>query len=147
MRRAGTCAVVVVAALSVAGCGAGHGASAGDTSRSVPLNTSSWKPGDIGMQALIAGTLEFTRHGCPTLGHARAVVWPAGYSAVVKADGEEVVVTADGREIDAGDTVTAGGGSVPRNMVGNSGSTMPCIPPGGGDLMFIQSTVSITRGP
>jgi hypothetical protein len=146
MARTRTGAVVLVAGLSVVGCGGVHATGAEHKPRSVPISTSSWKPGDSGMQALIRGTLRFTPDGCPVLAPGRAaVVWPAGYSSVVKANGEQVVITTDGREIDAGDTVRFGGGSVPRSMVGKAASRMPCVP-GRDDLTYVQSPVNVTRG-
>lgn len=132
--------LLLAAVLCLEACGGQQRPGAEGNLRKVSISTSSWKPGDAGMDALLHGTLKFTRDGCPTFEHGTGVVWPAGFTSVVKPDGEHVVVTTDGREIAAGDTVVAGGGNV-----GTAKSGMACIPRGA-SLMYIESTVRIIRG-
>ena len=139
MRRFQFCALLLVAGMSVSACGNAHGSSDEANVGSASISTSSWKPGDPGADALIRGTLRFTRGGCPTFGANRGVDWPADYTSVVKPNGERVVRTADGRDIAAGDTVVAGGG-----FSGPARSGMPCIRPGS-SVAYIESEVRIIR--
>jgi hypothetical protein len=64
--------------------GATHARNSGPAQVTVQISTSSWEPGDGSRHALIRGTVGFTREGCPRLGSMRGVVWPAGYTSIVK---------------------------------------------------------------
>ena len=154
MRRLRVCVLLLMAGLCLCACAESDSYSAmrpnsqGDSAlnamakdRNVPISTSSWRPGDAGRDALISGVLSFSPDGCPQLGSARGVVWPAGYTSVVRANGDQVIVTADGREIASGDTVTAGGAAAATE----SPSGMPCIAPGT-TLTYIESEVQIVSG-
>lgn len=107
----------------------------------VPISTSSWQPGDGGRTALIRGTLAFTPDGCPRLGDMAGVVWPEGFTSVVRPNGDQVLVTADGREISEGDTVVAGGAAAATEAAPGR----PCIEPGT-TLTLIQSSVDVIPG-
>jgi hypothetical protein len=67
-----------------------------------------------------------------------AVVWPAGYTSVVKPNGDQVIITAEGQEIAEGDMVRAGGAMAG----GRADGGMPCIKPGT-TLTIIESSVSV----
>jgi hypothetical protein len=133
-------ALLAVAGLSVSARANGHDTSTDPHQRSVPISTSSWKPGDPGADALIRGTLRFTHDGCPTFGSKTGVVWPADYTSVVRPNGEQVVVTAEGRDIGAGDTVISGGG-----VGGAAPSGVPGIRPGA-TLTYLESEVQVIQG-
>lgn len=149
MSRLRTCVLLVVAGLGLCACtgndarsaGSEGGAEAVASHRNVSISTSSWRPGDAGRDALIRGTLSFTPDGCPRLGSLKGVVWPAGFTSVVKADGVQVIVTADGREIAARDTVVAGGAAA----ASDAQAGMPCIEEGT-TLTYIESEVRIIPG-
>ena len=154
MRTLRVCSLLLLLGICVSACADGDARGAGRShthgeavvnavasDRTVPISTSSWRPGDAGRDALISGVLSFTPDGCPQLGSARGVVWPAGFTSVVRANGDQVIVTADGREIAAGDTVTAGGAAVTTDAP----EGMPCIAPGT-TLTYIESEVQIVRG-
>ncbi|MCU1417584.1 MAG: hypothetical protein JWP32_1758 [Schumannella sp.] len=104
----------------------------------VAISTSSWQPGDSGRTASIRGPLTFTPEGCPQLGSLTGVVWPAGYTSIVKTDGQQVVVTADGQQIAASDTIITGGVGAGRD----AGPGMPCIEEGT-VLTVIESAVQV----
>jgi hypothetical protein len=108
----------------------------------VRISTSAWRPGDPGRRALVGGKLRFTRAGCPRLGSRTGVVWPAGYTSVVKPNGDQVIVTADGQQIAEGDTIEAGGAIAG----GPAEAGMPCIQPGT-ELMLIESSVRVVSRP
>lgn len=108
---------------------------------SVPISTSSWRPGDPSRMALISGSLDFTSEGCPHIGTVMGVVWPAGFTSFVKPSGEQVILTADGREIAEGDTIEAGGAAAGTKAEPG----MSCIEPGT-TLTLIQSSVEIIPG-
>jgi hypothetical protein len=145
MRQSQGWVLALVAALCLTAC-----SKASDTNRavegavnaaasesSVPISTSPWRPGDPSHLALITAAIGFTSDGCPLLGTERGVVWPAGFTSVVKPGGEQVIVTADGREISEGDTIEAAGATA-----NEAESGMPCIEPGT-TLTYIQSSVEI----
>lgn len=151
MSRSGTCVLLLVAGLGLCACAGNDAHSTGPAGsaeanaladiHNVSISTSSWRPGDAGRDALIRGALSFTPSGCPRLGSARGVVWPAGFTSVVKPNGQQVVVTADGREIAAGDTVAAGGAAA----ASDASAGMPCIE-AGTTLTYIESEVQIIPG-
>jgi hypothetical protein len=108
MKRLVVVAAVVASGLS--GCAGGDGGSCDNgadmlacsypaepetprksDSTPIPLSTSSWKPGDRAMQALIKGRIQLSQDGCVYLALSRGVksdvIWPADYSADVSADG------------------------------------------------------------
>lgn len=141
MRRVQVGVCLLAAGLTLAACGGDSSSTTEPNLKAIHISTSSWKPGDPGADAALRDTLRFTPDGCPTFGgHNGGVVWPAGYTSGTKPNGEHVVVTADGREIEAGDTVIAGGG------IGNAApSGMPCVRPGTFPT-YIESEVRIVRG-
>lgn len=83
----------------------------------IPLSTSSWKPGDDAMQAGIAGRIQLSKDGCVYLeglgGVKNDVIWPAGYSADVSADGVLTVRNPAGEPVGHEGTkiYVAGGGA------------------------------------
>ncbi|WP_182524382.1 hypothetical protein [Nocardioides dongkuii] len=58
-----------------------------DEEKPLDLPTSTWKPGDISMGAMVSGTLVLDESGCVVLGDGGGrrthVLWPAGHSATV----------------------------------------------------------------
>jgi len=86
----------------------------------VPIPTSTWRPGDDGMAALLEGTLVKDASGCLVV-DGLVIVWPADYTARRTAAGSVEVLNADGEVVArTGAKLRAGGGSSP---VGVSG---PC---------------------
>ncbi len=81
------------------------------------LSTSSWEPGDASMAALIAGRIQLSKDGCVYLeglgGVKNDVIWPAGYSADVSADGVLTVRNPAGEPVGHEGTkiYVAGGGA------------------------------------
>jgi len=149
MRQTQGWVVALVAVLSVTACdraadtetAAKAEAVSAVSASSVPISTSSWRPGDPSRTALISGSLGFTSEGCPHIGAATGVVWPAGFTSFVKPSGEQVILTADGRELAEGDRIEAGGAAAATKAK----TAMPCIEPGT-ILTLIQSSVETIPG-
>jgi hypothetical protein len=105
--------------------------------RALPrIATSSWRLGDGGLLALLQAPLSLSSDGrCLVAGDHDLVVWPAGYSVVMR-DGHVTVLDETGADAArVGDLMTAGGGQgvVPANACGL------------GSAFHIQSRVSTTR--
>ena len=102
------------------------------------IATSSWRPGDGGRLALLKARLSLSTDGrCLVVGttEVELVVWPKGYSVVLR-DGQVTVLDQAGGEVArVGDVITAGGGTghAPANSCGL------------GSAFNIESTVSSTR--
>jgi len=108
--------VVAATALATAACAA-PAATVAPTPTVVPLVSPlalyDWEPGELAMQALLVGTLEF-RDGClvvvdDELGDETVVVFPR---SLVEWDSATGVLTYGGEEYRAGDRVSMGGGGV-----------------------------------
>jgi hypothetical protein len=111
--------------------------------QSVPLLTSSWKPGNGGDGALISGVLQLGQDGCVHLlgqdGSQLTAVWPAEFTARSSDDGSltlydpnDDVVAHDGDELRMG-----GGFTSPGPYRGHQ-----CVPTSG-QLALVQSTVTV----
>lgn len=100
--------------------------------------TSSWQRGDSADAAAMKGRLSLSTDGrCLVVGPTggRLVVWPKGYSVVLR-DGQVTVLDEAGAEVArVGDVIDAGGGfgDVPANSCGL------------GEAFYIQSKVSRTH--
>ncbi len=123
--------VAAVVASSLSGCGrddlcnnaadllactrpGGTGPTTEASSTPIPLSTSSWKPGDLAMAALIKGRIQLSQDGCvylKTAGVRNDVIWPAGYSADVSTDGVLTVRNPAGEPVGhEGTKISVGGG-------------------------------------
>ena len=108
----------------------------GEPTGEIPIATSDWKPGDVGMRALIAGVLHAREDGCLSVGNTD-LVWPAHYSAARKPDGSVVVMRPDGQVVaQTGRPFEAGGGSSP------TPSGMPCRVGDTGEAFLIQDALA-----
>ena len=77
----------------------------------IPLPTSSWRPGDVGMLALFRGRLTESQPGVLTA-DGTALLWPAGFSAVRPSEGPVQVLDPEGNVVlEVGDTFEVAGGS------------------------------------
>ncbi|MCZ3389743.1 MAG: hypothetical protein LH645_11670 [Actinomycetia bacterium] len=89
------------------------------STRSFPLPSSSWQPGDSAEQALLTGILRLDGQ-CLVAGppaHPTAVVWPADFSATIDGSGQAQVRNIDGAVVaTTGEQITAGGGAGPTNF-------------------------------
>jgi len=100
--------------------------------------TSSWQRGDTADAAAMKGRLSLSTDGrCLVVGAAEGnlVVWPKGYSVVLR-DGQVTVLDEAGAEVArVGDVIDAGGGlgDAPANSCGLGGA------------FYIQSKVSSTH--
>ena len=121
------------------------------------IATSSWQPGDGGRLALLHARLGLSKDGrCLVVGEPPAgtaerwtelVVWPKGYSVVLR-DGQVTVLDQAGAEVArVGDVITAGGGlasAEEMRTLGGSGPA-PANTCGLGLGFNIESKVSSTR--
>jgi hypothetical protein len=99
------------------------------------IATSSWQPGDGGRLALFRGPLGLSKDGRCLVGGKALLVWPKGYSVVLR-DGQVTVLDQAGAEVArVGDVITFGGGGAPA----------PANSCGLGYKLNIQSKVSSTR--
>lgn len=110
----------------------------------VDLPTHDWQPGDDADDGLITGTLSTDRSNCVVLGNADGKTtypaWPAGYSAVIGADGVVRLRDAEGRVVaESGDAVEMGGG------YGRPASREHACVPDKGDVALVQSAVTVTE--
>jgi hypothetical protein len=100
------------------------------------IATSSWRLGDVGLTARLHAKLSLSSDGrCLVVGDHDLVVWPAGYSVVLR-EGRVTVLDETGAEAArVGDLITAGGGlsDSPANACALSSA------------FHIQSRVSSTR--
>jgi hypothetical protein len=119
-------AILSATSIAITGCGAEVAATLPATpppDRTIPIATSSWKPGDGALQALRTGVLRTTPDGCPYLapGDPRSpatdrtpLVWPAGFTARRAADGKVEIFSPTGSVIAReGDYLSVGGGLLP----------------------------------
>jgi hypothetical protein len=100
------------------------------------IATSSWQPGDGGRLAQLNARLGLSKDGrCLVVGETKLVVWPKGYSVVLR-EGQVTVLDLAGAEVArVGDVITAGGGRGPA----------PANSCGLGFGFNIESKVSSTR--
>lgn len=86
------------------------------------LSTSSWKPGDGAMRAIVGGYIALSKDGCVYLkqsGAKQDVMWPAGYSADVSADGVLTVRNPAGEPVGyEGTKISADGGDLSKDEGG-----------------------------
>jgi hypothetical protein len=118
--------VVILAATSLAltGCAAEVvAAPPPPPERTIPIATSSWKPGDGALQARGGGVLRTTPDGCPYFAapdsrspatDGTPVIWPAGFTARYAKDGKVEVLGPNGSVIAReGDILYFSGGMLP----------------------------------
>lgn len=117
--------ILTATSIALTGCAAEVAATPPATppppDRTIPIATSSWKPGDGALQALGGGVLRTTPDGCPYLGPRDPrstdripVVWPAGFTARHAKDGKVEILAPNGSVIvREGDFLYAGGGYRP----------------------------------
>ena len=100
------------------------------------IATSSWQPGDGGRLALFRGPLGLSKDGRCLVGGKALLVWPKGYSVVLR-DGQVTVLDQAGAEVArVGDVITFGGGGA---------APAPANSCGLGYKLNIESKVSSTR--
>lgn len=112
------------------------------------IATSSWPIGSGSRLALMTGRLGLSKDGrCLVVGETQLVVWPKGYSVVLR-DGQVTVLDQAGAEVArVGDVITAGGGLASAEEMRTLGASGPA-PANSCGLGFgfnIQSKVSSTR--
>ncbi len=82
----------------------------------IPLSTSSWRPGDGAMRAIVGGGIALSKDGCvyfKTAGVETDVIWPAGYSADISPDGILTVRNPSGEPVGhEGARISASGGDL-----------------------------------
>ena len=87
--------ILTATSVALTGCAAEVAATPPPPDRTIPIATSSWKPGDGALTALRTGVLRTTPDGCPYLGprdprspatDRSPLVWPAGFTARHAAD-------------------------------------------------------------
>jgi len=111
--------------------------------QSVPLLTSSWKPGNADEGAPIAGVLDLGQDGCVHLvqadGTALTAVWPAEFTARRSDDGSLTLYDPEGDVVaHDGDELRMGGGfTSPEPYRGHQ-----CVPTSG-QLALVESTVTV----
>ena len=112
------------------------------------IATSSWQPGDGGRLAQLHARLGLSKDGrCLVVGETKLVVWPKGYSVVLR-DGQVTVLDQAGAEVArVGDVITAGGGLASAEEMRTLGASGPAPTNSCGlGLGFnIESKVSSTR--
>ena len=112
------------------------------------IATSSWQPGDGGRLAQLHARLGLSKDGrCLVVGETKLVVWPKGYSVVLR-EGQVTVLDQAGAEVArVGDVITAGGGLASAEEMRTLGASGPAPTNSCGlGLGFnIESKVSSTR--
>lgn len=113
----------------------------------IPLSTSSWRPGDDQMQAGIWGQIALSKDGCvyfKTGGVKNDVIWPAGYSADLSADGVLTVRNPSGEPVGhEGTRIDTGGGGFSEDEGGVSDSLLRLLVCEAADesVLVIQDTL------
>ncbi len=151
-RTAAVAGLAAATALGVAGMTIGlggptdqvaDGPAAPSSTRPVDLPTNGWEPGDISELALMSGVLGLDDEGCVVLDHAgdgppTYATWPAGYTAMVDADGAVRLHDAAGDEVARqGQRVRMGGG-----FGSGTGDPHSCLP-SGAEVFHVQSDVAV----
>ena len=106
------------------------------------LPTGSWRPGERGFLAIIAGTLALDRNGCVVLATAAGdqyAVWPSGYTAERDSDGKFRVLDPDGKVVGrSGQSIETTGGYFEASRF-----DQPCLP-STGEVAVVTATVRPT---